>query len=86
MRGDFVIEGVNKLTNGKTLKDRFEGIAQIATSANSFKEATGAIISGLATLTKSLDTQIDRIAGYKTQVDTRLNGLTGSSYWLGGSY
>lgn len=85
LRGDYTIEGYNKLKDGKSVKEKLDGLVQITESANNWKEAAGAIVSGIASLSKALDKQIDQIAGRKTQIDTRLYGLSGSarfgSHW-----
>lgn len=60
-----------------------------ASVKDTLKGVTTELISGLSSLAKNVDQTIDRIAGYKSAVDTRLQGLNrntgglfgGSSYW-----
>lgn len=70
----------SKDANGK---ERLKAFQELKEATDSTGELAGAIIHGLASLAKALDNQIDKIAGHKLPVDTRLYGLQGSTNWAG---
>lgn len=74
----------------RTVAEYDEDGNKVGERAASFKETlkgvTTELISGLSSLAKNVDHTIDSIAGYKSAVDTRLQGLNrNTGGWLGGT-
>ena len=76
------------LGSGKTLKERKDALINLTHDDSgkfSFKETLANLGGAINDMAKQLDKKIDEIYSYKGAIDTRLQGLRGTSGFFGGS-
>lgn len=70
---------------GKSFSDRIEGVKALTTTDGKFdpNKTFGALMTALSDLSKQVDQQIDKISGYKSEIDTRLQGSNNARNYAG---
>ena len=81
-------EGIKQLFHGETTTERVKALKELTTNEQGnfdAKKAMLAAVTAVSAFAKQLEVQINEIAGYQTEIDTRLNGSNleqhKGSYW-----